>query len=66
MTKSELKPRLARLPDAMEYTAFSRSSIYRAMTAGELSFLKIGGSLRFEYVELDRWIDAKSQPASPN
>lgn len=59
-------PRLARLSDAIKYTALSRSSIYRALSAGDLKALKIGGSLRFEYTELDRWIDEKSKSAQLN
>jgi len=62
MTTPNQRPRLARLSEAMTYTAFSRSSIYRAMAANELRFVKMGGSLRFEYAELDRWIDSKAQP----
>lgn len=61
MSQPQVKPRLARLVEAIEYTAFSRSSIYRAIKSGELKSLKLGGALRFEYTELDRWIDTKAQ-----
>ena len=61
MTNPATKPRLARLADAITYTALSRSSIYRALGSGDLKAMKIGGSLRFEYAELDRWIDAKCE-----
>lgn len=54
------KRRLARIADAADYSATSRSTLYRAITGGELTAIKLGGALRFEYSELDRWIDAKS------
>jgi len=59
--QSQITPRLARMSEAIKYTSFSRSTLYRAMESGELKPRKIGGSIRFEYVELDRWIDTKTQ-----
>lgn len=60
MTNATIAPRLAKMSDAVQYTSFSRSTIYRAIEAGDLVPLKFGHAIRFEYPELDRWIDVKS------
>jgi len=66
MAHSTTTPRLARLSDAITYTSLSRSTLYRAIKAEELKALKMGGSLRFEYAELDRWIETKAVSVALN
>ncbi len=65
MAHSTTTPRLARLSDAITYTSLSRSTLYRAIQADELKALKMGGSLRFEYTELDRWIETRLLSSGP-
>jgi excisionase family DNA binding protein len=63
-TQSEILPRLLSLPQAASYSGDSRATLYREWKAGNIKFLKMGGSTRIEHSELDRYIDAKMQDAA--
>jgi len=48
----KLKEGLARISDACEFLAMSRSSVYKLMDSGELRFAKIGKSRRVAWEDL--------------
>lgn len=41
---SRLEPISVRIPDAVRMTGLSRSRIYELMKAGEIEYIKVGGS----------------------
>ena len=61
---NEILPRLLSLPQAASYCGDSRATLYREWKAGNIKFMKMGGSPRIERSELDRYIDAKMQYAA--
>ena len=46
------------IPEAVSATGVSRSSIYRALKAGELSARKSGRRTRIRAEELKRWLNS--------
>lgn len=58
-----LKPRLLSVRDSAAYAATSRSTLYAAMKAGKLNYIKMGASTRIEVSELDRWINETAEAA---
>ncbi|MFG6589981.1 helix-turn-helix transcriptional regulator [Sulfitobacter sp. 1A12157] len=63
-TTSDISPRLLSIPQAVAYTSESRAVLYREWKAGNLEFVKMGGSTRIRRSELDRYIDAKMKTAA--
>ncbi len=51
-----------RLRDACTYTGLSRASCYRAVKAGLLSPLKLGGATAFRVRDLDALLDRAGRP----
>ncbi|WP_119068258.1 helix-turn-helix domain-containing protein [Rubrobacter indicoceani] len=41
---------------AAEYTGLNRTTIWRAVEAGNLEAYGVGRAVRFQRVELDRWM----------
>ena len=56
--------RLYSVRQAEDYSGDSRSTLYAAMKAGTLKFVKMGRSTRIEHDDLDRYIDAKIAASS--
>jgi excisionase family DNA binding protein len=52
--------RLLTLPEVMKLSNLGRSSIYKAIAAGDLRVIKHGRSLRFRSDDYERWIDSMS------
>lgn len=44
------------LEEAMTYTGFGRSTLYRLTSAKEIPHYKLGQALRFKKSELDEWL----------
>jgi excisionase family DNA binding protein len=63
-TKSGITRRLLSIPQAVDYSNESRATLYKEWKAGNLKFVKMGGSTRIEIDELNRYIDAKIKTAS--
>ncbi len=61
---TNISPRLFNIPQASRYSGESRSTLYKEMKAGNLKFVKMGGSTRIEIDELNRYIDAKIKTAA--
>lgn len=57
-------PRLMTVPQAVAYSQESRATLYKEWKAGNLKFVKMGGSTRIEFDELNRYIDAKINQAA--
>ncbi|WP_299970199.1 helix-turn-helix domain-containing protein [uncultured Roseobacter sp.] len=57
-------PRLMTVPQAVAYSQESRATLYKEWKAGNLKFVKMGGSTRIEFDELNRYIDAKISQAA--
>jgi len=58
-TQSEITPRLLKIPQAVTHSGESRATLYKEWKLGNLKFVKMGGSTRIEFDELNRYIDAK-------
>ena len=52
-------PRLLSIPQAVAYSNESRATLYKEWKLGNIKFVKMGGSTRIEFDELNRYIDAK-------
>ncbi|MFG6559231.1 helix-turn-helix transcriptional regulator [Sulfitobacter sp. 1A15299] len=63
-TQDNITPRLLSIAQAVAYTSESRAVLYREWKAGNLEFVKMGGSTRIRRSELDRYIDAKIRTAA--
>ena len=42
--------------EVAEYLKVNERTVYRMATAGKIPAFKVGGSCRFELVELEQWI----------
>ncbi|MEM7472920.1 MAG: excisionase family DNA-binding protein [Pseudomonadota bacterium] len=63
-TSDTLHPRLMSIPQAAIYSNESRATLYKEWKAGNIRFVKMGGSTRIEFDELNRYIDAKISVAA--
>ena len=54
-----MNKRLYSIRQAVDYSAESRSQLYKEMKEGNLKFVLMGTSRRIEADELDRYINAK-------
>jgi len=63
-TQNKIQPRLVSVPQGAAYTGDSRSTLYKEWKAGNIAFVKMGGSTRIEFDELNRYIDAKKKDAA--
>lgn len=53
--------RLYTIPQVVEQTGFSRSTVYEQIASGRLRAVKLGRSVRVTTDELDRWIAELSE-----
>ena len=58
-TPAEIAPRLLSIPQGAAYSNESRATLYKECKLGNLKFVKMGGSTRIEFDEINRYIDAK-------
>lgn len=63
-TQKEMPPRLLSIPQAIAYSNESRATLYKEWKRGNVKFVKMGGSTRIEFEELNRYIDAKINQAA--
>lgn len=63
-TTVETTRRLFSIPQAADYSGESRATLYNERNAGNIKFVKMGGSTRIEFDELNRYIDAKISAAA--
>lgn len=63
-TASNTTPRLLSIAQAVAYSNESRATLYKEWKAGNIKFVKMGGSTRIEFDELNRYIDAKINTAA--
>ena len=56
MIKQPLQNRLLIIEQAAAYTGLSTHTIYKMVSQRRVPFVKLGGALRFDPVELDKWI----------
>jgi prophage regulatory protein len=60
-----VSPRIIRLPELMNRTSLSRSTIYQLINEGKLNRIKLGArSMGFLETEVDDWISSKIAGAS--
>lgn len=50
--------RYFKIPEAVDYSGHSRSTLYEAHKRGELIFTKFGGATRIEKADLDAYLDS--------
>jgi predicted DNA-binding transcriptional regulator AlpA len=62
MSATTIEPRYLSTKEAELYTGMSRWSLHRARGRGELNPRRIGSAVRFDRLELDRWM--KGEDAS--
>ena len=62
-TLPDIPPRLLTIPQSVSYSNESRATLYKEWKNGNLKFVKMGGSTRIEFDELNRYIDAKINAA---
>lgn len=53
--------RFFKINEATEYSGLSRSTLYAASKAGQLTFTKFGGATRIERDDLDAFLDASGE-----
>lgn len=63
-TPNDIQPRLLSVQLAASYSGESRATLYKEWKAGNIQFVKMGGSTRIEIDELNRYIDAKKTEAA--
>ena len=63
-TLTDIMPRLMTIPQAVAFSSESRATLYKEWKAGNIKFVKMGGSTRIEFDELNRYIDTKKSVAA--
>jgi excisionase family DNA binding protein len=61
MDTTAIAPRYLSVKSAEVYTGLSRWTLARAEERGELSPCRIGSAVRFDRLELDRWMDSRNR-----
>jgi excisionase family DNA binding protein len=64
---SELKSqdRLLKVPEVMFLLSYSRATIYRLVNAGNLPYVRCGGTIRFRHQSILKWMqDRESGPGA--
>lgn len=54
-----LEPRLLKIADAACYLNYHEETLYELARKGFIPVVKVGRSVRFDRLELDRWIERK-------
>ena len=53
-----MSQRLYQIREAAEFLGVSRATVERLVLRGELPFVKVGGSTRFDLEDLDSYVEA--------
>jgi len=59
-----VEKRLLTIKEASEYLGISVKGIYNMVNRRQIPFIKIGGRLRFDKIDLDNWIEKQKIPDS--
>lgn len=59
-----MEKRLITARELAEYLGSSVGGVYQRVARREIPYVKIGGSLRFDLAEIEKWILAHSQKSS--
>ena len=51
--------KLLKIEDLSVKIGYSAQHLYRLSRSGQLPVIRIGGSVRFDEAEIDRWIDGQ-------
>ncbi len=49
--------RLLKIEEASEYLSISKKGLYNMIYRREIPFVKIKGRIRFDIIDLDKWIE---------
>lgn len=61
-TQVQLPPRWLRIPKAVAYCGIGRSSLYEAMSRGEIRSSRVGGCRLIDRESLDQWVEKHTVP----
>jgi excisionase family DNA binding protein len=56
--------KLLTIKEASEYLGFSIKALYHMVERGQIPFVKIRKNLRFDKIDLDKWIEKHKIPDS--
>lgn len=59
-----VEKRLLTIKEASEYLGISVKGIYNMVNRRQIPFIKIGGRLRFDKIDLDNWVEKQKIPDS--
>jgi len=51
-----IKGRLFCINEAAAYTGLAKDTLYKMVSQRRITYIKLGGALRFDPVQLDQWI----------
>ncbi|MFN0118178.1 MAG: helix-turn-helix domain-containing protein [Elusimicrobiota bacterium] len=54
-----IEPRLLKADEAAQYLNYHYETLYELARRGEIPAVKVGRSVRFDRLELDKWVDKK-------
>ena len=54
-----VEKRLLNIKEASEYLGISQKGLYNMIYRREIPFIKIGGRVRFDIIDLDKWIEGQ-------
>lgn len=57
--RAQLPAPLLTLPQACKLLVVSKATLYRMVERRQITFIKIGGSLRFHVADLAAWLDSQ-------
>ena len=52
-----MEKRLLNIKEVSEYLGISQKGLYNMIYRREIPFIKIGGRVRFDIIDLDKWIE---------
>lgn len=54
-----MEPRLLKADEAAKYLNFHEETVYEMARRGMIPTVKVGRAVRFDRIELDKWVDKK-------
>jgi len=55
--KDKIQKRLLTIKEASEYLGISEKGLYNMVYRREIPFVKLGGKLRFDIIDIEKWIN---------
>ena len=55
--KDKIQKRLLTIKEASEYLGISEKGLYNMIYRREIPFVKLGGKLRFDIIDIEKWIN---------